>query len=354
MLLAGFLLVLGGCTAGHQTSPTGDNRPPLVESARDFVPQQPQEWKLSNGLTMLFIRDTELPTVNGTLYLRGGSLWEELPASVSVMASQLRDGGTLALKPEALDERLEELGASISSTASQENSAVSFFSLASDLDEVMSLVSDVVQRPAFDESRFTLWQARQLDGIKRRTEDPSTVVDLALRELTFGRTGPYGRVIISEDVKKLSVPAMRRAFEKFVRPDDAILAVSGDVDTEHLRALVERNFGGWAARGTPLPPPPAIPAPMPAGIYFIKMPFEQASVSAGQQGISLHTPDEFDIRLLNHLYGDGSFGSLLMQRVRADEGLAYGVAGLIIPAYVRGMNIISVQTRAEAAAKALG
>ncbi len=88
---------------------------------------EPEEWELSNGLKVLFVRDDELPIVSGALFLRGGLFHapEGEYRALDAMGEMLRFGGTKKLSAERLDLRLRELAASVSSGYSAEFGQVS-------------------------------------------------------------------------------------------------------------------------------------------------------------------------------------------------------------------------------------
>jgi len=52
----------------------------------------------------------------------------------------------------------------------------------------------------------------------------------------------------------------------------------------------------------------------------------QSRVSMGHLGILRSNPDQFAVRMMNHILGGGGFTSRIMSRVRSDEGLAYSAS----------------------------
>jgi predicted Zn-dependent peptidase len=59
------------------------------------------------------------------------------------------------------------------------------------------------------------------------------------------------------DLDAASLDDVRSFYETWYAPDNAVLSVVGDVETDRVRDLVERYFGGIAARGG-FPAPPAV------------------------------------------------------------------------------------------------
>ena len=320
----------------------------------EFVPQTPEVWQLDNGLTVMFLEDRELPLVSAAFLLKGGSLWEsaDLPGAAGALGSEMRDGGAGEYSAEALDERLRDLSADISSSFDQEYGMVGFSGLSSHFPEIFALAADVLLRPRFENSRLELWKVRAIDGIRRRVEDPEAVAGIAFRQLIYGKT-PYGRITDEADIKKITRQELLRLYGEFVIPNGAILAVSGDISGLELRNLVCKHLETW--RRSPkevgdFPPLDFQPSP---GIYFIKLPFEQATVNMGMQGVPRLTPDMSAIDLFNEVFGSGRFGSRLFKKVRAELGLSYSVSGGIYAGPVRGTNSISLQTKGPASGRAI-
>lgn len=352
-LCASVLLILpSGCSVSG--SSMADRSTYGVDEVAQFKPTEPQEWKLANGLTVVHLKDDELPLVRGKLFIRGGALWgPDFPrGAVSAMGDQMRQGGAGVRSADALDLELEELSASVSSSFSAEFGGISFSCLAGDVDRVFELFSDVALRPRFEGDRLSLWKGQTLESIRRRKDNPETVASIAFTQLMYGDS-PYGRVTVEKDIAGISRDLIVGLHQKFVRPDGAILVVTGSVDRSRVEELAEKYFGGWSARGSMLPPPPSVPVEPKPGIYFVELPFAQASVQMGQLGVPRLTPDYPAIDIFNEIFGMSGFGSRLMQRVRTQLGLTYGVYGGISPGVVRGVNMIFLQTKAESVAPAI-
>ena len=341
------------CSSGLQSSNLSIVNQAQAREA--LVLPQIQRWTLPNGLTVMFLSDMELPLVGGTLFVKGGSLWDKPDAkgALGAMGDQMRQGGAGQLSADQLDRELETLSATISSGFGAELGSIGFSCLESDLDRVWALFADVALRPRFEANRLSLWKGQALEAIRRRADDPEAVAGLALRELLFGET-PLGWVTIDQDVQKISPAALRVLHRQFVQPQGAILAVSGRVSAERVAELVRKYFSNWQGDASfrlgPLPEP--APAPQP-GIYFISQPLEQATVIIGQPGVARLSPDQYAIDMFNDIFGSGDFSALLTRRVRSELGLAYGIFGGIIPAAVQGKNIIALQTKAETVGLAL-
>ena len=326
----------------------------IKDQARvDYTPETPQSFTLSNGLQVLLIENHELPLVSGTLYLRGGFLSEmgTDPNLLAAMGTQMRLGGTSKLSPDQLDLKLESLAARVESSYGSETGSVGFSCLSSDITEVFDIFSDVVLTPRFDSQRLMLWKQQQLEGIRRRRDDPNTITAVAFKQLLFEGT-PFGSVSNTADINQIDRLGILRLHRKFVRPNGAILAVAGAISRAELEQLVSESFSDWSPRHDRFNPVAQVAAEPKQGVYFIEMPFKQASVLIGRRGVERLTPDAFAIELFNEIFGSGGFSTRLMSKIRVDLGLAYSTFGAIEPGYVTGRNLIYLQTKSQSTGQA--
>lgn len=322
--------------------------------AGHFAPPLPEVWQLDNGLTVMFLEDRELPLINGSLIMKGGDLWApaDRPGLSAALGDQMRDGGAGQLGAEDLDRRLRDLSAEISSDFDAEYGTVGFSCLSTDFTEVFGLMSDVVLRPRFESARLDLWKARVIDGIRRRVEDPGEVAGLAFRQLVYGQSA-YGRVSTEADISRIRPSDLQALHRRFVSPLQAVLALSGNASAAEVRGLVQKHFGSWAVNSDPVGNFPGLDFDPQPGLYFIKLPFQQATVNMGMQGVPRLTPDMIAIDVFNEMFGSGKFGSRLFRKVRTEMGLSYSVYGGIYAGPLRGMNMISLQTKGNETGRAI-
>jgi zinc protease len=125
------------------------------------------------------------------------------------------------------------------------------------------------------------------------------------------------------------------------------LVISGSVPRPVVATLVERYFGDWRRGSGELPPPPPVDWKPTPGIYFLSYPFAQSTIFIGHLGPRRLTPDYPAIDGFNELFGSSGFSARLTKRVRTELGLAYGIFGAVVPAVVKGRNLVQLQTKSE-------
>src|SRR3954469_17030136 len=103
-----------------------------------FRPQQPKRIELSNGMVIFLQEDHELPLIDGTARIRGGSVNE--PANktglVDIYGEVWRTGGTKSQTGDQLDDFLEVRAAKVESGGGPDSTTLGFSCLKGDLDDV--------------------------------------------------------------------------------------------------------------------------------------------------------------------------------------------------------------------------
>jgi zinc protease len=324
------------------------------QSAAPFKAPKPKEWSLSNGLEVRFLRDNELPLVYGTLYLRGGTVWQEADklSSVAAMGALLREGGAGSLTPDQLNLRLDKLAAGVSSSFGQEWGKISFSCLSKDVDEVFSLFADVVLRPKFDPQKLAIWKGNAANNMRRRKENPGEVAQIAFQQIIYGDS-PFGRVSTDKDVEKVTREAVLAQYKRFVQPKGGMITLGGNITEDKAKSLLDKAFSKWQGEADLAPVAEITQEPAP-GIYFITLPVSQSSIYMGHLGVPRMTPDYPEIDVFNEIFGSSGFGlARLFVRIRTELGLAYSVYGGINPGLKRGANVILVQTKSQSSDEAV-
>jgi zinc protease len=344
-------LLFGGCAKPVVTA-SGISAPGLSETIRYTAPS-PYVIGYSNGFKVLYLPDNELPLVKMALYVRGGTYWEDDRnfGIMDLMGAMMRKGGAGSRNADELDKRLRQLSASISSNVGGEYGIVSMECLDVDVDEVFGLLSDVVLRPRFQPDRLELLKKQVLEGISRRRDDPWSIASISFNQLLYGNSF-LGRTLTSHQVRKVYNWQLRKAYKDFLRPDRAILTVTGRIPVDHVKELVGQEFGYLKGAVAPLPDLQFEAAPERPRIVYIESDLGQATVVFGQLGAPRYSPDHFPMLVYNEVFA-GGMSSLLSKKIRSDLGLAYGVFGGIMPGLIRGKNVVAVQTKSATVGPAI-
>ncbi|MBI5267566.1 MAG: insulinase family protein [candidate division Zixibacteria bacterium] len=279
---------------------------------------------LDNGLIIYLYENHRLPLCNAVAMLHCGSMYDskEKNGLSGLVGTVMRTGGTITVSGDSLNNIMEFIGGSLETNIGTESGSASLSVMSKDLDLGLTLLADLLRRPAFPTDKLELAKTDVKSQIKRRNDDPNGVAGRSFASILYG-DHPYGRITEWATVKGITPVDLSEYHMKFFVPNNIILGISGDFDSKVIIEKIKSLFGDWAKKSDPLPMPPAVEAVAHPGVYEVAKDINQAYINIGQIGIKRDNPDRYAVQLMNYILGGGSFTSRLTSRVRSDEGLAY-------------------------------
>ncbi len=311
---------------------------------------QPARVQLSNGVTVLLIEDRSLPFVTGRIYLPAGSIYQpaDKVGMSGIFSSVMRTGGAGSRSADQVDETLETLAATVSVSTDNLFTSVAFNTLTENLDQVLEIWADVLIRPRFAQDRLELEKGRALEAIRRRNDQPTQVaVREFLRRMNEGH--PAGLVSSAASIQSITRDDLLAFHGRFFKPNVAVMAITGDFNTQEMVAKLERALQGWQRGEVTLPTfPPPNPKP---SIYFVQKETNQSVIYMGNPTVTAFAPGYSELDLASRVLGDG-FNSRLFVEVRTKRGLAYATGGAQTqgfgwPGFFYGASISRVEKTAE-------
>ena len=293
-----------------------------------FKPQQPKRIQLSNGMVIFLQEDHELPLVDATARIRGGSVDE--PASkvglTDIYGEVWRTGGTKSQTGDQLDDFLEVRAAKVETSGGPDSTSISFSCLKGDLDDVFKAFVDVLQHPEFRDDKIDIAKKGEEDSISRRNDDVSSIAHREAAKLAYGANNPYARVTEYATVDAVTRQDLLDWHGRYVHPNNIILGISGDFDSAAMEARLRATFDSWP-KGPALPKENIKYDPAKPGFYLIpKDDVNQSNIRMVALGTTRANPDYYAISVFNEAFG-GGFSSRLFNDIRTKRGLAYGVGG---------------------------
>jgi zinc protease len=279
-----------------------------------FKPQQPKRIELANGLVLFLQEDHELPFIDGSILIRGGS--RDVPAAktglVSLYGEAWRTSGTATTSGDALDTELAQKAASIETGGGGATTSLDWGSFKQDFDTVFGVAVDLLLHPAFKPDKLALAQRGLFTGISRRNDEPDSIAGRESTKLVYGKDSPYAREAEYATVAAVTLDDLKAWHDRTVVPNGMIVSVEGDFDSTEMEAKLRKAF-------EPLPRGPAIeplkadfPGPTP-GVYFAdKEDVNQSTVEIVGLGTERSNPDYYALSVMNEIFS-GGFGSRVVQ-----------------------------------------
>src|SRR6204780_4388983 len=293
-----------------------------------FKPQQPKRIELANGLVIFLQEDHELPLIDGSARIRGGSINEPAAKAglMDLYGEVWRTGGTTSQTGDQLDDFLEVRAAKVETGSSSDSTTISFSCLKADLDDVFKVFSDVLQHPEFRADKLDIAQKEEGDGISRRNDQVSEIASRETVKLAYGSDNPYARVPEYATIATITRQDLIDWHGKYVHPNNIILGISGDFDSKAMEARLRAAFDSWP-KGPALPKNEIQFTPVRPGYYLVpKDDVNQSTIHMIALGTTRDNPDYYAISVFNEAFG-GGFSSRLFNDIRTQRGLAYGVSG---------------------------
>jgi len=299
-----------------------------IPALHEFKPQQPKRIELANGVIIFLQEDHELPFINGSILIRGGSRDEpaEKVGLVSMYGEAWRTSGTKTTDGDKLDDELESKAAHIETSGGSANTSVRWSSLKGDFDSVFASTVDLLLHPDFRADKLALAK-RQVDtSISRRNDEASGIAIREAVKLVYGAQSPFARQPEFATVAAVTLDDLKAWHDRTVHPNGMIVSVSGDFDSAQMERKLREVFEPLARGQVIAEEKFTFTDPKPGVRFAEKEDVNQSNVLIVGLGTDRRNPDYYALSVMNEIFS-GGFGSRVVQNVRTKLGLAYDVEG---------------------------
>ena len=326
--VCGLILLIALVSSGSlfaQARAWPSERPPRPLAARDvkFPPYEIQT--LPNGLQVVVVLHHEQPAVSMRLLVRAGSASD--PSGklglVNELASLL-DQGTETRSAEELADAIDFIGGAMGTGAATDVTYLNMVVMKDSFETGLRMLSDMARHPAFAPAEIDRHRQQTLAGLRVSLEDPDYVADAVFDRLVYG-FHPYGmpHTGTPETISGITRDDLVAFHKKFFAPNNAILAIVGDVTADGAFDLARKVFGDWERREIPVEKFIDPPAPMRRLVVVDKPDAVQTEVRVGHIGIPRKFPDYMAVNLAIRILG-GEGSNRLHNVLRTQRSLTYG------------------------------
>lgn len=305
--------------------------------------------RLGNGLSALVVEDHSFPVVAVGFSTGLSAVREprELAGLASITAECMLRG---TKKQDYLEfsSRLERYGGRLNLNAGREYARGSAAVLPEHLGEALSVISDLLRRPALREGDIDKVRREKKAELAQRHESPFGV---AVDNLGTIMLEPEyaARVPTTLTLGSIEADHVRKFHESCCRPSNTVIVVVGDTDTSETMDLLQHHLGDWPEPDS-LPPQPEHgrirPSRDRAAVTMLGK--QQTAILVGLAAPSVSSEDHPAFRVLNWLLGDG-IGSRLGQSLRESTGLTYTVGSQYLAGAEYGRLIAYASTEGRLA-----
>jgi len=264
---------------------------------------------------------------------------------IAEVVVEMLDEGTVKHTGEAIRDKLESMGASITFTCKGDRVSFDVRCLKKDIVTVLTLLAEQLYNPAFNAKRLEIVRARMIGGLHALKDDTRVRAEERFLQSLYPRFHPNYQFSIDEQtkyIKKITVKDLRRHYNFPPKADqpraenNILFVVAGDIEPVRIRGILRRVFKRTNTAKSyqiAIRHPKEITRKQSACCVPIK---DKASVDIfWGQSVSLtrkHS-DYYPFIIALEILGGSGLTGRLMTTVREKKGLTYGLY-----AYIRGLE----------------
>jgi len=299
------------------------------------------------------VRDDSVPVVSLSWSWDGGAALDPAEhGGATALAAALLTEGAGDLRAAAFADALRDEGIGLGFSAGRDSFEGGFRALTDALPEAVRLTRLAMTAPRLDPEAVERVRARAVANARTQLETPRGVAGRAFWAAAYPGH-PAGRPTAgtAETLASLPIEAIRAALGRQLRREGMIVAASGAIGPDELARLLETLFAGLPP-GAP-PAPPALPAFANFGQRVVQVAAPQSQVVFGQPGMPVQDADWEAAQVVMRILAGGGFSSRLMEAVRVQRGLTYGISAGLDSLFRQGVIIGAVGTENARVAETL-
>ena len=310
--------------------------------------------KLSNGMQVVLVSQNEQPAISVRMIVRAGAAHDPKGKhGLAMLTATLLDQGAGKRRAEEIADTIDFIGGVLGTGAGTDMSFINAIVMKDSYEIALDLISDLVQRPTFAPEEIERQRAQALSALKVSAGDPESVAGRVIDRLIYG-FHPYGMpgAGTAESLAALTRADFVDFHKQHFVPNNALLAVVGDISAADAMAGLEKHFGAWK-QGT-VPPPAITEAPDATRrvIVIDKKDSVQTEIRVGHIAIPRKHPDYEAIdQAVKILGGEGA--NRLQQVLRSQKQLTYGASADLNTYKWAGAVIAETDTQTPNTAEAL-
>ncbi|HEY4222791.1 MAG TPA: pitrilysin family protein, partial [Myxococcota bacterium] len=316
-------------------APPDRSAPPKPTAPKPFAIVTPTDFKLKNGLRVLYIERKRAPVVDVVATVDAGIVEDpaELPGLAGWTAGLLTEGAG-DMDSIAYSDAQNAIGAQIGSGAEPEAASMYLHVSSAKAAEGLKLFATGLLQPRFDDKEWQRVRQQVFGYFMYQSNEPQELAALAGGRANWGKDSRLGVDLAGTPKALVAVKTsdMKAFYAAHYRPDTTTLVVVGDIDKKTLDKLLQDDFGAWTATGkAPTPSKLAGPLALSARtVVAVDVPGAAQTVLRVQNpaaaDIKPYTPD---VSVMNMMLGV-AFTSRLNSNLREKNHYSYGAGSHLV------------------------
>jgi len=295
----------------------------MIPSA--FATEDVRRTVLSNGLVVLTKEVHTSPIVTNMIWYRVGSRNEELgQTGKSHFLEHMLFKGTDRFKKGEIDLLTLKNGGGNNAFTSHDFTAY-YFNFASDRWEIaLEIEADRMVNCSFEPEEFEAEKKVVIEELKTGLDSPWGLL-LQEEEATAFKVHPYRNPIVGwlQDVERATVEEQQAYYRRYYHPNNAILVIAGDFDTDEVLRKVDRAFGSIPSG--PDAPPMLLKEPPQRGErrLIVRWRSKVPRLSISYHVPRVAEPDSYPLQVLAVILAEGKSARLYQRMVEREQAVTF-------------------------------
>lgn len=276
------------------------------------------------GVEAWLVSDDTVPMIVMRAYWQGGSALEpEALVGVTSVTAEMMGEGAGAMDANAFKQRLEDLNMSLSFSSGWDGVGMRLTTLSRNRDEAFEMARLALNEPRFDPEPLARIKRQSVVGIRQRETDDGFIAYQTLDQALYPDHA-YARRTSRESIEAIDIAALRASHAARFNRASLQVTMVGDIDAETAGRMLDHVFAALP-EGAPAPAPAQVSLQAPNPLIVRELPQPQSLIVFAGPGIQDEDPDWIPLAVANYILGGGGFSSRLMDEVREQRGLVYGI-----------------------------
>ncbi|HCT94204.1 MAG: peptidase M16 [Bacteroidetes bacterium GWE2_39_28] len=302
----------------------------------DYLPNTPSitipaiwKSKLANGMEVYGITQSEMPVIQFTISLKGGSLLDpQGKKGLAYLNARLMNEGTALKSAEELESAMGLLGARITISSDIEGMEINGTALSKNFKEVIALTEEMILKPRFDEQAFARVKQEAKSALRQASADPRSIARKTRDRLLYGEDGTFAvsHLGTPESIDNITIDDVKAFYAASFSPAIATMNIAGAIDLKKCEVALASLAKNWTPFDVVVPEPvQGMPAKT-GQIYFVdNVGSPQSMIYVSKPAMDYGNVDFYPWFVTNYRLGSGSQG-MLFDVLRLQRGFTYGAS----------------------------
>ncbi len=284
-----------------------------------------QQFTTPKGISVWLVEEPSIPILSLRMsWLKGETTDPEgLEGLTNAMTYQMNEGAG-DLDSQAFFKRMEELNMSFSCGAGNDSTFCSSSMLTENAAGSFEIIGTAFSSPRFDEGPWERFVREQEVSLQTRETNPQYLATKATRAALYP-DHPYARDLTADSLAAMTADAAKAHKDTIMVKQGMLVTAVGAMSPQELAPLIDAAIEGLPETAEPAVTPDVILAEPTAQPIAVELPQPQSLVRFIGPAMRRDDPDFYTAVVLNYTFGGGGFESRLMEDLRVEKGLTYGI-----------------------------